>query len=69
MYFNVLSYLNDIHLVASVVLRDNELLTKVPMDIQCRYLKNAIRKHPDHLADSCKCSNINRMAAGLRLQV
>ena len=33
MYFNVLSYLNDIHLVPSVVLRDNELLTKVPMDI------------------------------------
>jgi len=27
------SYLNDVHLVPSVVLRDNELLTKVPMDI------------------------------------
>ena len=27
------SYLNDVHLVPSVVLRDNELFTKVPMDI------------------------------------
>jgi len=27
------SYLNDLHLVPSVVLRDNELLTKVPMEI------------------------------------
>ena len=27
------SYLNDVHLVPFVVLRDNELLTKVPMDI------------------------------------
>jgi len=27
------SYLNDVHLVPSVVLTDNELLTKVPMDI------------------------------------
>ena len=27
------SYLNDVHLVPSVVLIDNELLTKVPMDI------------------------------------
>jgi len=27
------SYLNDVHLVPSVVLRDNELLTQVPMDI------------------------------------
>jgi len=26
------SYLNDVHLVPSVVLVDNELLTKVPMD-------------------------------------
>ena len=26
-------YLNDVHLVPSVALRDNELLTKVPMDI------------------------------------
>ena len=25
--------LNDVHLVPSVVFRDNELLTKVPMDI------------------------------------
>jgi len=25
-------YLNDVHLVPSVVLRGNELLTKVPMD-------------------------------------
>ena len=27
------SYSNDVHLVPSVVLRDNELLTKLPMDI------------------------------------
>ena len=27
------SYLNDVHLVPSVVFRDNELLTKVPMDL------------------------------------
>ena len=27
------SYLNDVHLVPSVVLRDNELLIKAPMDI------------------------------------
>ena len=27
------SYLNDVHLVPSVVFRDNELLTKVPIDI------------------------------------
>ena len=27
------SYLNDVHLVPSVVLTDNKLLTKVPMDI------------------------------------
>jgi len=32
---------------------------QVPMDIAIR------RKHPDHLVDSCKCSNVNQMAAGL----
>ena len=31
--FLFLAYLNDVHLVPSVVLRDNELLTNVPMDI------------------------------------
>ena len=30
------SYLNDVHLVPPVVLRDNELLTKVPIDIDTR---------------------------------
>ena len=29
--------------------------------------KKAGRKHPDPLADSCKLSSVNRMAAGLRL--
>ena len=28
------------------------------------YLKNARRKHLDRLADSCKLSSVNRMAAG-----
>ena len=32
-------------------------------------LKNASRKYPDCLADSCKRSSVNRMAAGSRLQV
>jgi len=58
----------DVHLVPSVVLIDNQLLTKVPMDMDI-VLENARRKHPDHLADSCKRSSINRMAAGSRLQV
>ena len=49
-----------------MVLRDNELLTKVP---GYRYLKNARRKYPDRLADSCKRSSVNRMAAGSRLHV
>ena len=61
------SYLNDVHLVPSVVLKDNELLTKSSYGY--RYLKNARRKHPDRLADSCKRSSVNRMAAGSRLQV
>ena len=30
---SIQSYLNDVHLVPSVVLRGNELLTKVPMDM------------------------------------
>ena len=34
-----------------------------------RCLKNTRRKHPDCLADSCKRLSVNRMAAGLRLQV
>ena len=62
------SYLNDVHLAPSVVLKNNELLTKVPSDI-ARYLKSARRKHPDCLADSCKNSSVNWIAAGLRLQV
>jgi len=33
------SYLNDVHLVPSVVLRGNELLTKVPMDIDTRKMQ------------------------------
>ena len=48
-----------------MVLRGNELL---PMDIDI-YLKITRRKHLDHLADSCKLSSVNRMAAGSRLQV
>jgi len=39
---------------------------KVPMDN--RYLKNVRRKNPDCLADSCKHSSVNQMAAGSRLQ-
>ena len=31
------------------------------------YMKLTRRKHPDHLADSCKHSSVNQMAAGLRL--
>ena len=40
-------------------------LTRVPMDTL--YMKLTRRKHPDHLADPCKRSSINRMAAGSRL--
>ena len=32
-----------------------------------KYLKIVRRKHPNCLADSCKCLSVNRMAAGLRL--
>ena len=45
--------------VPSVVLKGNDLLTKVPMDIDTQE-----KKHPDCLADSCKHSNVNRMASG-----
>ena len=38
-------------------------------DFYSTNLKNARRKHPDCLADSCKRSSVNRTAAGLRLQV
>jgi len=34
-----------------------------------RYLKTVRRKHPDRLADSCKHSSVNQMAAGSTLQV
>ena len=30
-------------------------------------MKHSKEKIPDHLVDSCKHSNINRMAAGLKL--
>ena len=30
-------------------------------------MKIVRRKYPDNLADSCKCSSVNRMAAGSRL--
>ena len=32
-----------------------------------KYMKIVRRKYPDCLADSCKRSSVNRMAAGLRL--
>ena len=32
-----------------------------------KYMKKAGRKYPDRLADSCKRSSVNRMAAGSRL--
>ena len=32
-----------------------------------QYMKKAGRKYPEHLADSCKRSSVNRMAAGSRL--
>jgi len=59
--------INEVHLVLLGVLRDNESLSSVPMDIDS-YMKNSEEKTPDRLVDSCKCSSVYRMAAGSRLR-
>ena len=62
----MLSLKLKVNLVLFGVLRDNESLSSVPMDID-RCMKNSKEKIPDHLVDFCKRSNANQMAAGSRL--
>jgi len=47
------------------VLEDHKSLSRD----SCGYksMKLAAKKHPDYLADFCKCSSVNWMASGLRL--
>ena len=48
------------------VLKDNKSFFRIPVDTG-NYMKLAGRKHPDRLADFCKRSSVNWMAAGSRL--
>jgi len=54
----------NIHLVPLGVLRDNKSLSSV---LRIQIHENRKTKLPDRLADSCKHSSVNWMAAGLRL--